>query len=160
VDYVVLFDVASKTRPWLLYVTPSIVLVIIVVLFVRLWNGKEPPEFIRGADSLFNLGASALVLAVWMTLFVSSYESDRHTMVDALWDGRVARVEGVASVEVEKGCFSVREQRFCSSQRRTTPAFNKPVMFSGIQSGSLLRVSYVANDAYRYDVLRLEIAAR
>lgn len=155
-DYVVIFDVATKSRPWLWCAILAIMLVICAVNVTRGWKDWSAPSPLFTRGSLWQDALGVLLFTVFLVGASVSYERERRAMIADLGQGRVSILEGVASVDFEKQCLTVRDARFCPRTRNVTPAFDADFVRSGpVQTGSWLRVSYQGNK-----ILRLELGTR
>jgi hypothetical protein len=155
-DYVVLFDVATKPRGWLDFPWPFFVAMLAVFFIVgELERDADEESFLKRNGSRLTIAIVLIVLA----LGVYSYETDRTRWIAQLARGHVNTVEGeVSNVTVKRAgksssrvCFTVQSETFCYNTGETTPAMN--YCAAPISPGLWVRVSY---HYYGNPILRLE----
>jgi hypothetical protein len=156
-DYIVLFDVASK--PHLYFNVPWLLVLVILMAFLI------ASEFKRDADAENFLTRNwtrimvALVL-IPMAWHVWQYESDRRRWTRQLARGHVSVVEGAISNVTKKHigskspgtevCFTVEDERFCYRTNESTPAMTScPRIVPDLR----VRMSYNSD---KKPILRLE----
>jgi hypothetical protein len=155
-DYIVLFDVATKPSPWLDFPWPFS-LVMLTVFFI-LGELQRDPD-----DGFFKRNAMRIVVPIvliGLALGMQSYETDRARYIGMLARGHVNTVEGeVSNVTIRRTssksnsvrlCFTVQSEKFCYNSGETTPALTD---CSTISPGLWVRVSY---HYYGNPILRLE----
>jgi hypothetical protein len=154
-DYVVLFDVATKPRAWLEFPWPLVLVMLTGFLILGELERDTDDGFLKRNRSRI-IVAIVLIGLAWV---VWSYETDRTRMIARLADGRVSVAEGEISNVTSRGgsksglaiCFNVRTTKFCYHSSETTPVMNSCAM--PIRPNLQVRVTY---HDYNNRILRLE----
>jgi hypothetical protein len=150
-DYIVLFDVATRRRPWFMI---AMVLLFVVACFL---------SSRRALHDISERGQWANKVLSWMGMAIAAfgliagcytYERNRQGMIASLARGDVSVIEGVISSADKpkmKGpeCFTVQSRTFCYYRGVVGPAFNGGG--GAIRQGRWIRVTY-----QRGSILRLE----
>jgi hypothetical protein len=161
-DYVVLFDVATKPRAWTDPMWVMLAIMLAVVLIVAHFERSEQDEDPWIMTRLGWIRTGVAIGVMWLASGVWSYESDRTRWIALLARGQVSTVEGKVSnftaARSSKGshtiCFTVEPERFCYNLGATSPEMTS---CSTIRKDLWVRVSY--HDYHHQDrnpILRLE----
>jgi hypothetical protein len=126
-DYIVLFDVATKPRAWLDFPWPFFVVMLTVFFIVGEFE-RDPSE-----DGFIKRNGSRIIVAIVLIMLavgVYSYETDREKMIWDLANDNFSVVTGEVSNVTYSGrrnrrtCFTVASKSFCYDSAGTTPALN------------------------------------
>jgi hypothetical protein len=152
-EYIVIFDVATKSHPWYVHVPCSFVFLSAIYTLLRARQGKPGGLFKRRQPR--HVALIAVLSAGIMAFWAYSYEAHRRTLMDALEQGRVSTVEGVATVNPDSTTFFVGDHQFCASgdSRHLSPAYSGPPL--RLPPNSWVRVSHLNGH-----VLRVELVAK
>ena len=151
-DYIVVFDVATKSRPWIMFAPFFLIFLTSLHALWRKRKGERAWMFNRHQPR--HVALIAVFSAVLLSIQFYSYESQRRDMIDALAQGRVATVEGVASGNPDSRTFYVGDTQFCPSggPRQLSPAYQGPPL--RLPPNSWVRVSHMQGHVLRVEVAR------